>query len=137
MEINRNYLKIEEIADIVDQMLEVDFSYNREVIKVSLVAKCCIDLDFKDMVGTDIYNLLAKENMIEALETEVVNYYMIDKMVKEELSVENSLRAFLVSLDSHIESVAKRFPKSTEIKTIVKDLTSLVSKSIGDKNANV
>lgn len=137
MEIKRSYLKIEEIAEIVDKMLESDFSYNREVIKVSLVAKCCIDFDFKDMVGTDIYNFLARENMIEALETEIVNYYMIDKMVKEELSVENSLRAFLDSLDLHIESVTKRFPKSTEIKTLVNDLTSFFSKSIGDKNANV
>lgn len=137
MDIKRNYLKIEEIAEIVDKMVESDFSYNREVIKVSLIAKCCLDHEFGDMVGTDIYNLLASEGMIETLESDIVNYYIVDKMVREEMSVENSLRYFLGKLDLHIDEVMKKLPKNTEIKSILKDFSNILNKQVVDKNADI
>lgn len=120
MNLKKTYLTMEEIAEIVDKMVVEDFSYNREVVKIALVAQCCFEYDFSDMNGVDIYNLLAQQDLITFIEDQVTNYYIIDKMVREERSIETSIINSLKKLEIELEKYSKKIPKITEMESLLK-----------------
>ena len=114
MEIKKSYLKIEEIAEIVDKMLESDFSYNREVIKVSLVAKCCIDFDFKDKNVLRIFNIKLKIWSYDSVFVKIsFNLFSIH--------FKNSLFLFLYTSKFLISLVKKSEKTSKYVKGILKN----------------
>lgn len=131
MELKRTYLKIAEIGDIVDQMMSgegAEFSYNRELIKVALVAKCCVDYDFGGMLGDEIYDLMAENNMIERFEMDVVNYYVIDKLLKEERSVESTIIRVAEHLNKKIDEVLTTLPQEDSLDDIIKTFGGILEK---------
>ena len=134
MEINfkRFYLTIEEIAEIVEEVKGYKESYNREVTKVNLTVKALFDYDFGEMLNTEVYNFAVENKLIERIEDEVSNYFIIDKMVKEELSVENTVRNFLEGLDKKIDKFSKKLPE----KLNMKDFSELIQKALS-KDANI
>lgn len=134
MEINfkKLYLTIEEIAEIVEEVKGYKESYNREVTKVNLTVKALFDYDFGEMLNTEVYNFAVENKLIERIEDNVSNYFVIDKMVKEELSVENTLREFLENLDKKLDKVMKKLPEKVNLK----DLSELVQKALS-KNVNI
>jgi len=134
MEINfkRFYLTIEEIAEIVEEVKGYKESYNREVTKVNLTVKALFDYDFGEMLNTEVYNFAVENKLIERIEDEVSNYFIIDKMVKEELSVENTVRNFLEGLDKKIDKFSKKLPEKINLK----DFSELIQKALS-KDANV
>lgn len=134
MEINfkRFYLTIEEIAEIVEEVKGYKESYNREVTKVNLTVKALFDYDFGEMLNTEVYNFAVENKLIERIEDEVSNYFTIDKLVKEELSVENTVRNFLEGLDKKIDKFSKKLPEKINLK----DFSELIQKALS-KDANV
>lgn len=133
MNITKKFLTIEEIANIVDQMIEESISYNREIIKVSLVSQYCTDGDFTNKKDIDIYNMVAENGILDLYDTEINNYYIIDKMVKEELGIEKSVSEFLNSLNIKIDNAMKNMPKDLNLK----DFFNNLKKVIGEKDANI
>lgn len=131
MEIKRNYLKIEEIAYIVDEMIKEEFSYNREIAKVSIVSKICLDYDFGELLGDKVYNIVAENDALHLLEDEIINYYIIDKMVKEEMSVENTVKGFLNNINSKLDSVMNGLPKGTEFESLIEEFNKTFKKDSG------
>lgn len=106
MVFRKNYLTIEEIAEIVDEVKGYEDSYIREMMKVAKAALCCFDIDFETKEASEIYNRLAKDDLISALEEEVTNYYVLDKLIREERSVDSALTNTLKLANDVVSSFA-------------------------------
>ena len=96
----KKYLTSNEIMEVVNELTKVDngelvhkTAIERYILKVGMVAQIVLDdMDkFKDC--NEIYDYVV-ENDID-FEMEVNNYYMIDVLVKEELSTTNVIRDFV------------------------------------------
>lgn len=130
MNINKSYLTIEEIANIVDEMLkpENENSYNREVVKVALVTQYCTDCSVEGMMGTEVYNMVAKSGMLEDFESHINNYYIIDKMVREDRSLENTAIKLAENINNKLDKFTKKISTKDLLK-VVGEVKDLVSKS--------
>ena len=100
----KKYLTSNEIMEVVNELTKVDngelvhkTAVERYILKVGMVAQIVLDdMDkFKDC--NEIYDYVV-ENDID-FEMEVNNYYMIDVLVKEELSTTNVIRDFVKSME--------------------------------------
>ena len=96
----KKFLTSNEIMEVVNELTKVDngelvhkTAVERYILKVGMVAQIVLDdMDkFKDC--NEIYDYVV-ENDID-FEMEVNNYYMIDVLVKEELSTTNVIRDFV------------------------------------------
>ena len=96
----KKYLTSNEIMEVVNELTKVDngelvhkTAVERYILKVGMVAQIVLDdMDkFKDC--NEIYDYVV-ENDID-FEMEVNNYYIIDVLVKEELSATNVIRDFV------------------------------------------
>ena len=96
----KKYLTSNEIMEVVNELTKVEngelvhkTAVERYILKVGMVAQIVLDdMDkFKDC--NEIYDYVV-ENDID-FEMEVNNYYMIDVLVKEELSATNVIRDFV------------------------------------------
>ena len=96
----KKYLTSNELMEVVNELTKVDngelvhkTAVERYILKVGMVAQIVLDdMDkFKDC--NEIYDYVV-ENDID-FEMEVNNYYIIDVLVKEELSATNVIRDFV------------------------------------------
>ena len=96
----KKFLTSNEIMEVVNELTKVEngelvhkTAVERYILKVGMVAQIVLDdMDkFKDC--NEIYDYVV-ENDID-FEMEVNNYYMIDVLVKEELSATNVIRDFV------------------------------------------
>ena len=96
----KKYLTSNEIMEVVNELTKVEngelvhkTAIERYILKVGMVAQIVLDdMDkFKDC--NEIYDYVV-ENDID-FEMEVNNYYMVDVLVKEELSATNVIRDFV------------------------------------------
>ena len=96
----KKFLTSNEIMEVVNELTKVEngelvhkTAIERYILKVGMVAQIVLDdMDkFKDC--NEIYDYVV-ENDID-FEMEVNNYYMIDVLVKEELSATNVIRDFV------------------------------------------
>ncbi|MBQ0112210.1 MAG: hypothetical protein KBT03_03680 [Bacteroidales bacterium] len=105
MKIIRNYLKDSELQEIVNTLVGIESSIDREIVKIGMVAQCvCDELgEFKDC--NDIYNTYIQcEDEID-FDYDIKNMYVIDKCVKEELGVDTNVRTFLNELNVKIKDI--------------------------------
>lgn len=99
MELKKNYLTIEELGNIVENMLEAETSWEREMVKVSLVGMYCTDGNYKeDDKLNHIYNDLAVNNILETLELDIQNYSRIDALYKDSISLGSTMLGLLGKL---------------------------------------
>ena len=96
----KKYLTSNELMEVVNELTKAEngelvhkTAIERYILKVGMVAQIVLDdMDkFKDC--NEIYDYVV-ENDID-FEMEVNNYYMIDVLVKEELSTTNVIRDFV------------------------------------------
>ena len=106
MKIVRDYLTSEELGYIVNAMLEKETAIEREIVKVALVAQLLgEDLgEFEDC--NDIYNIVVSSGAID-LSKIVNNYDVIDKIVAEELGVNNIIKDFVKNINSKLDNASK------------------------------
>lgn len=100
----KKYLTSNEIMEVVNELTKTEngelvhnTAVERYILKVGMVAQIVLeDMDkFKDC--NEIYDYVV-ENDID-FDMEVNNYYMIDVLVKEELSTTNVIRDFVKSME--------------------------------------
>ena len=106
MKIVRDYLTSQELGFIVNAMLEKDNALDREVVKVGLVAQLLgEDIgDFEDC--NDVYDKVVADDTIN-LSAIVNNYDIIDKIVAEELGVNNILKDFVKDINEKLDNATK------------------------------
>ena len=104
MKIVRDYLTSEELAFIINAMLEKDSALDREVVKVGLVTQLLAEDigEFNDC--NDVYDKVVADDTIN-LSAIVNNYDIIDKIVAEELGVTNILKDFVKNINDKLDKM--------------------------------
>lgn len=111
MELTKNYLTSTEIRYILNELSNIKEVYSREIVKNGLIAQCVIDEELTKEFETcnDIYDFVISHGV--KLEDEIINYDIIDKIYKEEHSVENQLEGFIDTMSVKLEKSMKKLPK--------------------------
>jgi hypothetical protein len=112
----RKYLTSEEINYIINEMLNRDNAFEREIVKVGMVAQLLVkDLgEFEDCNG--VYDYVMENNI--DLEKNIVNYSIIDKLVDKELSIDKFMKEFIISFDERINESMKNLDLNGAIKEL-------------------
>lgn len=104
MKIVRDYLTSEELNFIVNAMLEKDSALDREVVKVGLVAQLLAEDigEFNDC--NEVYDKVVADSTIN-FSAIVNNYDIIDKIVAEELGVNNIIKDFVKDINERLDKM--------------------------------
>ena len=106
MKIVRDYLTSQELGFIVNAMLVKDNALDREIVKVGLVAQLLAEDigEFEDC--NDVYDKVVADDTIN-LSKIVNNYDVIDKIVAEELGVNNIIKDFTKDINNKLDNATK------------------------------
>ena len=112
----RKYLTSEEINYIINEMLNRDNAFEREIVKIGMIAQLLVkDLgEFEDCNG--VYDYVMENNI--DLEKNIVNYSIIDKIVDKELSIDKFMKEFIISFDERINESMKNLDLNGAIKEL-------------------
>ena len=106
MKIERNYLTADEIGVVVSAMLEKDNEYERQMAKYGVVAQFLKLVEVKDgMDCSDMYTELVKNGI--DLDTQIINLYLVDKIVDKELGVAKTVGAILSGVIEQADEALK------------------------------
>ena len=106
MKIERNYLTADEIGVVVSAMLEKDNEYERQMAKYGVVAQFLELVEVKDgMDCSDMYTELVKNGI--DLDTQIINLYLVDKIVDKELGVAKTVGAILSGVIKQADEALK------------------------------
>lgn len=123
MNIKKDYLKIEEIGNIVNQCVNPKLSsYEREMIKVVLVAKYCLDDDFSDKADVDIYNDLAKQGFTAETYWQIRNVDILENCIAQDLSLAKAFSDFFTHINNKIDEFGNKLNSEDFIKQMEKIL---------------
>ena len=106
MKIVRDYLTSEELSFIINAMLEKDNALDREIVKVGLVTQLLAEDigEFEDC--NDVYDKVVADDTINFSKI-VNNYDIIDKIVAEELGVNNIIKDFVAGVNEKLDNATK------------------------------
>lgn len=120
MKIERNYLTADEIGVVVSAMLEKDNEYERQMAKYGVVAQFLELVEVKDgMDCSDMYTELVKNGI--DLDTQIINLYLVDKIVDKELGIAKTVGAIL----SGVIEQADEALKSIDPKAMLVELNNI------------
>lgn len=119
MKLIRSYLKAEEIAYIVEEVLKKEDAIEQEILKNGLIAQLLCDEIVNAEDNTDIYNALMEEGI--DLQVEVFNYYMIDKIIEKQTNVNAVVKEFVEKFEEKFGKDLKDF----DTKKIMTELAKL------------
>lgn len=109
IKLKKDYLKIEEIGNITNQCADYKLSsYQREMIKVVLVAKYCLDADFGDKADIDIYNELAEQGFTAETYWQIKNVDVLENCIAQDLSIAKAFSDFFNHINSKIDEFGKK-----------------------------
>lgn len=128
MTFKRNYLTSNEIAMVVTAMLDEPNEFKRQITKYGFTAFLLIE-EYKDAENEDgtinsgeIYDELIA-NAID-LDEKVINLSLVDRIVKQELSINKILEEALVVLNAKLDEGLKKFDTQA-LKEAVGELQTL------------
>ena len=103
MKIVRDYLTSEELNYIINAMLEKETAFDREVVKVGLVAQLLAEDigEFNDC--NDVYDKVVADDTINFSKI-VNNYDVIDKLIAEELGINKIAKDFTNIINTKLDS---------------------------------
>ena len=136
MQIVRDYLTSAELGFIVNSMLEKDNALDREVVKVGLVAQLLAEDigEFEDC--NDVYDKVMADDTIN-LSAIVNNYDVIDKIVAEELGVNNVIKEFVNTLNTKLDDAINKVDLNSaisQLKELSEDNDKISATTKGGKN---
>lgn len=133
MKVIRDYLTSSEISYIVDTMLEKETAFEREILKVALVAQLvCEDIgEFTDC--NDIYDKVMTNDKIN-LSVIVRNYNVIDKIYQEETGANKILKDFIEDISVKIDNSIKNLDLNNAISQLKEIADKPTTKAKGGRN---
>lgn len=133
MKVIRDYLTSSEISYIVDSMLEKETAFEREILKVALVAQLvCEDIgEFTDC--NDIYDKVMTNDKIN-LSVIVRNYNVIDKIYQEETGANKILKDFIEDISVKIDNSIKNLDLNNAISQLKEIADKPTTKAKGGRN---
>lgn len=109
MKLKRNYLTAEELIFIVENILKAETEVEKEIVKIGIIAQLLIE-DLEERDSCNEYFDIVFENGID-FSREVVNYYMIDKIVEKENSLYSIIKSLIESLEDSIKDLPNEMQK--------------------------
>lgn len=109
MKLKRNYLTAEELIFIVENILNAETEVEKEIVKIGIIAQLLIE-DLEERDTCNEYFDIVFENGID-FSREVVNYYMIDKIVEKENSLYSIIKSLIESLEDSIKDLPNEMQK--------------------------
>lgn len=126
IKLKKDYLKIEEIGNITNQCADLKLnSYEREMVKVVLVAKYCLDTDFGDKVDMDIYNELAEQGFTAETYWQIKNIDVLENCIAQDLSLAKAFSDFF----SHISAKIDEFGEKLNSKDFMAQMETLLKQN--------
>lgn len=102
--LKRDYLKNEEINEVVNAMINEPSAFGRRMMQIGIVAQMVCDLgDLEWETCNNIYDAIIEQGDID-LDAQVKNMWEIDMIVKEELGVDKAFKDFLNHLDEKLKN---------------------------------
>lgn len=120
MKLTRNYLTSDELAFIVNSMLEKDNALDREIVKIGLIAQVLCDDIGEVTTCNEIYDKIVSENIDF---NNIINYYVIDNLVDKELGINNIIKKFVEDINKKLDEMG-----DIDLENIIKQL-----KEVSDK----
>lgn len=111
----KNYLTANELGFVLTEMKKhEDDALEREIVKDGLIAQIIMDdeelLKLGEFNGCDdIYNKLLEQDI--ELDKIVKNYYIVDYLYKEDMSIKHDIKDFLNSIEDKLDKSFKKLPK--------------------------
>ena len=131
MTFKRNYLTSNEIGMVAGAMLDEPNEFKRQITKYGFVAYLLIS-EYEDAENEEgiidsgkIYDELM-ENAID-LDEKVTNLYLVDKIVKEELSISRTIEQAMIILNAKLDEGLKKFDTQA-LKEAIGELQTLANK---------
>ena len=109
MKLKRNYLTSQELIFIVENILKAETEVEKEIVKIGIIAQLLIE-DLEERDSCNEYFDIVFENGID-FSREVVNYYMIDKIVEKENSLYSIIKSLIESLEDSIKDLPNEMQK--------------------------
>lgn len=126
IKLKKDYLKIEEIGNIVNQCVDPKSrSYEREIIKVVLVAKYCVDADFGDKADCAIYNELAEQGFTAETYWQIKNVDVLENCIAQDLSLAKAFSDFF----NHISDKIDEFGSKLNSKDFMAQMETLLKQN--------
>lgn len=126
IKLKKDYLKIEEIGNITNQCADYKLSsYQREMIKVVLVAKYCLDADFGDKADIDIYNELAEQGFTAETYWQIKNVDVLENCIAQDLSLAKAFSDFF----NHISDKIDEFGEKLNSKDFMAQMETLLKQN--------
>lgn len=126
IKLKKDYLKIEEIGNITNQCADYNLnSYKREMIKVVLVAKYCLDADFGDKADIDIYNELAEQGFTAETYWQIKNVDVLENCIAQDLSLAKAFSDFF----NHISDKIDEFGSKLNSKDFMEQMETLLKQN--------
>ncbi len=102
----RGYLTSDELIQIVNELVSVNEDGNflhekaseREILKVAMTAQCLCEEVSEMKTCNDMYDWYMEQDI--DFDTDVKNYYVIDKLVKEELGIDCAVRSLIKNVEN-------------------------------------
>lgn len=131
MDIVKKFLSAEDLFIITQEMGKHNDMLTKEIIKDAIVGQLCVDefvnktnKEIEDLDCSEIYTLLAQNNMLHRFSTEIENYNIIDKIMYSEYATNNVLIGMVENFSQKLEEATQDFnPQQilSEIKSVVDD----------------
>lgn len=126
----RGYLTSDELIQIVNELVSVDEDGNflhekaseREILKVAMTAQCLCEEVSGMKTCNDMYDWYMEQDI--DFDIDVKNYYVIDKLVKEELEIDCAVRNLIKNVGNKMTG----FDMNNTIEQL---------KGVVNKNANI
>lgn len=128
--LNRNYLKADEIRYIAETMLAFDNYIDREICEVLLIANYLTDIEIKtetDENGDEVLNLTSTQydelyecGIVDDLYEKVTNTHQIDWYISEKESVYNVFNKMSDDLKSTLDNVDTKFNADSILSELAK-----------------
>lgn len=145
-EVNVNpYLTFNQIDTIVNAILEEDNFLGRQMVKDMYIIKFATDIEMTEEVTSDEYDKYILSGLLDEIKPNIINLYLVDKLVNKadsiEISVKKSLNSlettidnFLVGTEKILDKAQKKLPKEMknlnvqEIMGLIKSKVSAIDK---------
>lgn len=119
----KQYIPIEDVKLIVDNLLEVDHVVDRKIILDWYLLMFATNIGIDEHIDIEKYNHFMQIHLIDEVEYECSSYGLICDLVTETESVENTIKKLARSLEESTDKMVKKMPSKQKVEKIMNEMT--------------
>ena len=119
----KQYIPIEDVKLIVDNLLEVDHVVDRKIILDWYLLMFATNIGIDEHIDIEKYNHFMQIHLIDEVEYECNSYGLICDLVAEAESVENTIKKLARSLEESTDKMVKKMPSKQKVEKIMNEMS--------------